>query len=691
MLLAMGCGASQAPVAELPEEPTLTAEAASPPSSASPVTSAPSVEEPPAPGAQLAGGRLGSVLPGLTPGSWTDIEGLYGPAAGAYAASDHVVERTTSEGTYVLHIVAWESFRQVPEGAALGEFARLRGWEGAQVVDAPSDDLGIAAQIVPVNVSVFGDDPLNAIRNRRTYLLGRLTVTTRGGTLVRVALACERSSACRQEDQSGLVESVAASLRRGPRLHGGGHWEVTLPSGPAQNRQFRIPLPDGFVGLPMEDDYDNTRVAYVISLLDGRPALTLHLSPLPPPQPLPSLEPGTQLGPGIAAIAGIACAPFHCNAVFSRDEDARSAMRRALAEASVETLPSQPTPVPLNGSRLRMQAMAPTFDISDRWGDTKTYVRDGDAILPLRIHDTRRPADEALTQGFFVEKSLVLADQSNVHMLPVGDPALTIRRVVPAEAERGVLAYLLVADSQGTGLVVEMLCPEDGCPDSPSPDGAALTADLALRLRAGDPPPTGETLRLRLGNRRVALTLPSDYTTTGWTGQDHGGFGVGGQHLVGATGTLEFEDSGAAQGASIENVGRATGRRHMARFGGERLRFREFRKYNGERIWGADLGCRGGLCVALIRSDDSTERRRLFALLAAAEVTPCTHATVIPPDEGGDEGLNLRRRPRSGGEALRQLPLGSEVEIVETRGSWARLASPNEGWVWNAQLARRCD
>ncbi|MFT5356627.1 MAG: hypothetical protein ACI9KE_003852 [Polyangiales bacterium] len=142
ILLALGCGASVA--GPPPEVPARNEEVVATVSD----VALPEATEEPAEGVQLAGGRLGSVMPGLTPGTWADLEGEYGSPEGIGAPSDHVVERTTPHGTYTLHIVAWESFRQIPEGTSLEDFALALGGQDARVIAAPNDELGIAARIV---------------------------------------------------------------------------------------------------------------------------------------------------------------------------------------------------------------------------------------------------------------------------------------------------------------------------------------------------------------------------------------------------------------------------------------------------------------------------------------------------------------------------------------------------------------
>ncbi|MFT5356626.1 MAG: hypothetical protein ACI9KE_003851 [Polyangiales bacterium] len=364
-------------------------------------------------------------------------------------------------------------------------------------------------------------------------------------------------------------------------------------------------------------------------------------------------------------------------------------MGRALSQGRVENVPAEEGVVSFEGGRLRVRARAPVLHLFDETGEVETVVRDGEATLRLHIRDTLRPADEALTLGYFSEQNLVSENQSNVQGLVAGDSALSVRRVVPAEAQSGVLAYLLVTDPAGIGLVVEVLCSDgERCADA-----SVVSADLALRLRAGEALATGETMYMTLNGRRVALGLPADYTITRWNDEDHGGYGVRAEHISGAPAVLEFEHGGYSADASLDNVGEATGRRGRARFGGASLNLREFRRYDGARIWGADLGCTASSCVVLIRGADAGERRRLLALLATAEVTDCTQVVVTPKsgDDDDDDALNLRQTPSAEGDALRQLSVGTRVEVVETRGSWVRLAAPNEGWVWSAQLGRRCE
>lgn len=690
LLLAFGCGASLAgPMAEVPVANEAVANEAvigDEPVLGPVVNATPEAPEEPAEGVQLAGGRLGSELSGLTVGTWTDLEGEFGPAEGIGAPSDHVVERTTSEGTYTLHVVAWESFRQIPEGTPLADFARVHGGDDAQVITAPNTDLGIAARLIPPHESISSQGPFLAIGSHQARVFAQLTVATQAGTLVHVGLACERSAACREDDHNEALQMVALSLRRGPRLRSGGEWVVTLPAGGTQNRRLRIPLPEGFVGLPYAASIDRAPEAYAVSLSDAGAALTIRVSPSAPHGVTSALEPGAPVLRDTPVANTVACAPFHCSARFSRDDGVRAAMAEAWSRARIEDVAADESTLSLAGGRLQMLARGPVleqFGYSEN--ENETHIRDGDGVLRLRVHDTVRPADEALTRGLLVQRNAVQSNASNVQVIPAGDASLSIRRILPAEEEYDVVAYLLVTDPGGTGIVIELLCAEGTTCEDPE----VFTADLAHRLRAGRAPLTGETLHVNMAGMRIAVPFPDDYTLTRWSEENHGGYALGGQHLSGARGHLVFDDGGNAPGASINNVGTATGRRNRVRFGDGHLNLREFRRTGGIRIWGADLGCNYGSCVVLIETDDARERRRLLALLATAQVTLCSTAIVTPP-RGGDDTLNLRRTASSSAAVIRQLHLDAEVVIMETRGSWARLAAPNEGWVWAAQLQRIC-
>lgn len=52
--------------------------------------------------------------------------------------------------------------------------------------------------------------------------------------------------------------------------------------------------------------------------------------------------------------------------------------------------------------------------------------------------------------------------------------------------------------------------------------------------------------------------------------------------------------------------------------------------------------------------------------------------------------LNVRASPSARAEVRGTLSHGTRVEVAERRGSWSRLASPTEGWVWDASVRRVC-
>jgi len=52
--------------------------------------------------------------------------------------------------------------------------------------------------------------------------------------------------------------------------------------------------------------------------------------------------------------------------------------------------------------------------------------------------------------------------------------------------------------------------------------------------------------------------------------------------------------------------------------------------------------------------------------------------------------LNVRSAPRSNARAVGTIPHDTVVAVAQTRGRWARLSAPSEGWVWADHLTRSC-
>lgn len=682
VMLLMACGGasptppavSSTPEPDPPAEEEVVAEEPAPP------------PDPPAEGTQLAAGRLGSVLDGLREGPWG---GVAGQVRGPDVRSSHVLTRASDEGSYVLHLLAWESFRAVPAEGELAQAAVARAGEGAIAVPSV-EELGVAATVPdPSHGSYFGQE--EPLMDRGTTILARLTVAVRGGTFVQLTLGCE-GDGCRAEDAEALAREVAASLRRGPTLRGGGAWELRVPAGAGKDRVLTIALPEDVVGLPQRRGWEGSLAARAMHLATGRQVMSIRIAELGHGHP-PVLEPGGGSVPDpVPTGVRFDCAPFTCDASFTRDEDVRVRVAAAFAAAQVSEVDAVETTIPLADGRLAIRLPGPGLSGSgsSNYEGIQTAVRYEGARVRLRAYDTLRPGAEALENPRYFGRRL---EGATVSELDSRDPSLSITRIVPPAGGQGeVGASLLVSEREGTGLIVELICGyrEEQCKERAS----ALAAALAAKLRRGTPVATADSLDVSLAGRRIEVDLPEGYVTTRWYGEHHGGWGVKAHHTTGAAATLELEDSGAAQGASIENTGRRTGRRTTMRLGEERFVMRErVRSYDGARVWGADLGCGSSACVILIMTSDLEERDRLLAALASAEVSgvgraPCTEGVVR--DEG-DDTLNLREGPSTHAPVVRALDNGTEVTIERTRGRWARLAAPHEGWVWNESIVRTCE
>lgn len=639
--------------------------------------------EPPAEGAQLAAGRLGSVLEGLAAGTW-ELPGEHGRIdTGPDVPSDHTITRTTSEGDYVLHIVAWETFKSVPEGP-LGRAAVARAGEGATLLES-NNALGVAATFP--QEQVYGGGPEDWMYSNGAHVLVQLSVAVRDGTFVSISLGCDDTAACRAEDPQALAQLVASSLRRGPTLQPA-VWEFRVPRGPGSDKRIRIGLPDGFVGLAARPSYRGEWTAPVIALASGRSVMSVRVSEQQ--MDAVNMEPGAPLPDEVPTSVRFDCAPFRCYASFPRDETMRAQLAASFAAAEVENIASDDTGVAIGGGRLTLRAEGPVISRPDRDYDelVESYVRHGDQLVHLRVRDTLRPGSEAFgSEGYFQ----IAADRSNVIELESGDPTLSITRVVRERPESGVAAQLLVSEQDGTGLIVDLLCHyrDDECKAA----APALSTELAQAFRRGTPVATTRQLNVTLADLRMRIELPEGYVTSEWFGEHHGGWGIRAHNTRGAVAVLEFEDGGAAQGASIENTGRRTGRRTTLRLGEHRFVMRERRRsYDNTRVWGADLRC-GGACVVLITTSDLAERDRLLEALANARVTriertPCLRGFVF---DDTDDSLNLREGPSTSARVLRAIENDTEVTIERQRGRWLRLAAPNEGWVWSEGVTLSCD
>lgn len=690
-LFLVGCGAatttSTTPHATPePEPPEPIAEIEEP---------APEPPEPPAEGTQLAAGRLGSVLDGLREGDWEGILGQWGVfTEGPDVPSHHVLPRTTSEGEYPLHLLAWETFRAVPADTSLVDAARAHARSRDEtIVAASNEDLAVVATLPPLD---GGDGwrvgPESAASSEGAQIIARASVAVRGGTFVELALACDPNAACRAEDRSALIREIAASLRRGPRLRSGGEWELVLPHAPNANQRVRMQLPEGVFALPTGTDHQGNEVRRALHLATGREAMSVKVGIRP--STAPEVELGAALPEPVPTLSRFACAPFDCTLVLTRDDELRSALAAALAQADVEVVPADDTPVAIGGGRLRVQVPGPSISYAEHDDETESHVRFEGKRVHLVVRDTLRPAAEALSPGGYFDNYRRFApDRSNVTELVTGDPGLTITRIVPPERASGgagtIVAQLLVDEREGTGLIVDVVCHYDDAECLAG--GADLAAAIAPRIRRGEPVATTRDLRVTIARRRIRMQLPEDYVVSEWYGEHHGGWGLQARHTSGAPASLEFEAMSASPDASIENTGRRTRRRTTLRLGDERIVMRERRRsFDEARIWGAELGDGG---VLLIVTADIAERDRLLAALAAAEVTrieraPCLRAVVY--DET-DDTLNLREEPSTHATVLDQIDNDTEVTIERTRGRWTRLAAPHEGWVWSASLQLLCD
>ena len=648
-------------------------------------SSAAALEEPPAPGTQLAAGRLGTLLQGLRPGGWV-LPGAFGPSReGPDAVSHHVMTRAQGETSYLLHVAAWDSL--TPSSSSPTPRRRrdpdLRSFESADPA------LTVSGYIFTPDQDAWGIEAAGALtEDRGLELLAQLEVNVADASVVRVALACAASAACDAEDREALVAALVLSLRRGPRLRGGGEWTLRLPDGDA-DRGATLTLPEGWVGLAPRQR-EGGQLMPVVSLATGAVVFHVLIRPVAVAYPW-IVELGARSSPPDARArdATIACAPFHCEAHFA-DESSRDVMLAALASARVTRSEPVGGRIPLARGRLLLEAVGPAIDqyedrrpeLTDR---VTTHVRFEGAQLELSVMETLTPVADLLA---YARRESSPGQQ--VDLLEAADPSLRIARALPATTTTPGYTYftparLFVAEADGTVVSIELPCERH----QPCAEAAERICDaLARRLHPGAPLPTTRSLSFRHGGDMIEVTLPDDYAITQWYGEEHGGWGLTAHRVRAPAATLELEDSGDAPDASIENVGRRTGRRTTLVLGTQRFPLLERRAHGGVTLWAADIGG-GPASILMIRTEDLAARDSLMSALASARITSipaCQHGIVDDVDP-----LNVRAAPGTRSRVLGTLEPEVEVTVAETRGSWSRLSAPLEGWVWDRAVMRTCE
>ncbi|AKF03271.1 SH3 domain-containing protein [Sandaracinus amylolyticus] len=686
MGLVVGCGGPAVPSASTPVASIARVADEAPPATR---------EEPPAPGAQLAGGRLGLALDGIAPGAWT-LAGRFGVSPGGPdAASDHVVTRTTDAGTYSLHVIAWDSLRP----STLGVESALRG---ARAIESGDPDLEIAAVLDRRRMRDRSEGPERALYDEhRAEVMAQLVVAVREGTMVNVALACEESAACAADDHPRIAHEIAGALRRGPRLSRESTWTLRLPDGASTDRVVRVALPRSIVALPPRPaPYEPEVVTRLVSLDTGALVLELAMRVDADEDEVWTLDPGSRdVGEGEPREARVPCEPFVCMAYFA-DESVRDALINAIARATTEPAPAIEERHALAGGRLVVRLASGRID--DAWHVNEAgngpddhhdhHLRFGTAegeevLLHLDVADTLRPGEDPVAAA---REAGWHPTDARLEPLEASDPALEIARVVPSQGfardgDRWIAGVLVIGEREGTALVVELYCVRDE--RCVAEDDAALR-ELARRFERGAPIATARTLEVSMAEREIAITLPEGYVLDRWDDPFHGGWSVTATHVRAPFAQLTFEDSGASEGASVENVGPRLRGRATLRLGEERLALIERRGRDGT-VWTADLGCREGACMVMITTEDRAERERLIAAMAGAAVTrrpPCLRGYV-----DDESALNVRASPGAQAPVTGTVEVGGEVTIAETRGRWSRITAPIAGWVWDRAIVRTCE
>ncbi|UJR84321.1 SH3 domain-containing protein [Sandaracinus amylolyticus] len=688
-VLVVGCGGAAVPSASTPavSAPPVAVEAP-----------AATIEEPAAPGAQLAGGRLGLVLEGIAPGEWT-LAGRFGVSPGGPdAASDHVLARTTDAGTYSLHVIAWDSLRP----STLGVESELRG---ARSIVSGDPELAIAAVLDRRRMRERAEGPERSLYDEhRAEVMAQLVVAVREGTMVNVALVCEESAACAADDHARVAQEIASALRRGPRLARESTWTLRLPDGATTDRVVRVTLPRSIVALPPRTvRYEPEIVTPLVSLDTGALVLELAMRIDAGEDAEWTLDPGSRdVGEGEPRVARVPCEPFVCTARFV-DESVRDALINTIARATTEPAPAIEERHALAGGRLVLRLASGRID--DAWRDALHEYEPGDGpddyhdhhlrfgtaegddvLLHLDVADSLRPGSDVLAALAATSQG----DAQRIVPLAASDPSLEIVAALPrrprdAEEARFVAAVLVVAEREGTALMVDLYCMRDE--RCVAEDDAALR-ELARRFERGAPIATARTLEVSMAERVIAIELPEGYVLDRWDDQFHGGWSVTATHVRAPYAQLTFEDSGASEGASVENVGRRLRGRATLQLGEERLALIERRGRDGT-VWTADLGCREGACMVMITTEDRAERERLIAAMAGATVTrrpPCLRGYV-----DDESALNVRASPGAEAPVTGTVAVDGEVTIAETRGRWSRTTAPIAGWVWDRAIVRSCE
>lgn len=668
----IGCGSAPATETNEPTPEVVAAEAAA--------AAAPAEPEPVAPGAQLAGGRLGATLEGLAPGDW-HVRGPWGTET-----TDHVLTRTTERGPYALHVVSWESFGPIPIGPLLAA-ATDQAATGEPVTLRQDDDLAVVA-VFTGDALQSGSDTDLLIDGAGNRVLAQIVVAVYGATFVHMTLACERSEACDADEPTSVARELAASLRRGPALRGGAEWTLRLPDGEA-DREITITLPNGVAGVPLSSDGQGNLVAAALELETGRAVLTVQLGAESDGSEHALLEPGSGAGlpSSLPSRAAFGCSPFRCVVGLPERSSAREEVVRAFLGARERRLPVAAQDLPIAGGRLLLAWPGPALDppfgeLGDEAASSPRYVvlRYGGGPMRLVVTDTMRAPADALAHARQIggPEDVVEAIEA-----PEGLDVVRITHPASADGRYPESVRLLVTRADSTAVTIGFECRrESACVEQ----RAEAIAALVSALRPGTPHPTTRDWSTALAGRRIRMRLPEGYVVESWDDPHHGGSGVTAHHVRAPAASLMFESSGYAPDASIENSGERTGRRTTLRLGTERFVMRERRRsYDGTLTWGADLGCAQEACVIMIRTADLTERDRLLDVLANATVERCAFGYVTD-----EEPLNVRTRPSTSGDVVGEVGPETRLTLGESRGRWTQITEPHTGWVWTPSIAIRC-